>query len=144
MKRLIVSLCLIVGALALMVVAPIAAKAADKPAPEMCSFMTLSFLIEQNRDIIVKLHTVEGERFKQFLDKVNFMRAQNKLWPLEAVGMVIAEFKNGKIGTALVDKNTCVVPGTISGGSIAEVKIMLGEIGFADLLDVVGTEGDAI
>lgn len=137
MKKLLTSVLCLSFAFAFMVATP---KAADKPQPEMCTYMTLSYLIEANKDIIVKIHTVEGKRFNQYLDKVNFLRSEKKLFPLEAVGMVIAEFKNGKLGTALVDKNTCVVPGTISSGAMAELKDVYGEIGFADLFDVVGGE----
>lgn len=138
MKKFITSVLCLMFAVAFMAVVP-SVKAAEKPKPEMC-IMTLAFLIDANKDIIVKIHTVEGTRFNQYMEKVNFLRAQKKLFPLEAVGMVIAEFKNGKIGSVLVDKNTCVVPGTISSGSMAEMKKVYEEIGFADLFDVVGGE----
>lgn len=111
---------------------------ADTP---VCTFMSLSFLLESNKDRIVKIHTVEGEKFTQYLDKINAMRAAKKYWALEAVGMVIAEFKTGRIGTALVDKNQCVVPGTIMAGSLAEMKEIFKVVQSDHFFDVVGGAG---
>lgn len=137
MKKLFASVLCLVFALAFMVTVP-AVKAADKP---ICTFMTLSYLLEANKDKIVKLHTVEGEKFKLYLDKVNAMRAAKKFWAIEAVGIAIAEFKNGKIGTALVDKNGCVVPGTIMAGSLAEMREIFKVVQSDHFFDAVGEVG---
>ncbi len=144
MKRLLVPVLCILGVIALMVAAPFVARADDKPAAEVCSFMSLSFLIESNKDRIAKIHVVEGEKFIQYLDKVNYLRAQKKLFALESVGMVIAEFKNGKIGTVLVDKNKCVLPGTLMAGTMAEMINIFKEVQSEHLFDVVGSEGSEI
>ncbi len=136
MKKLLTSVLCLMFAVAFM--AFTTTSRADKP---VCTFMTLAFLIEANKDRIVKIHTVEGEKFKLYLDKVNAMRTAKKFWPIEAVGMVIAEFKTGRIGTALVDKNACVVPGTVMAGNMAEMKEIFKVVDADHFFDVVGAPG---
>lgn len=110
-------------------------QAADKE----CAFVSVQYLLEVNKDKIVKLHTVEGEKFEKYLSKVNTLRAKNGYLPIVSVGMLIAEFKNGKIGTALIDAQGCVLYGTLSAGSLAEIKEVFKEVDSVDLLDIVGS-----
>lgn len=134
MKKLLASVLCLMLAVAFMAINT------SVKAAVICSIVSYEELLEINRDKIIRLHIVPDAVFQKYLKNANIIRAASKLHTLEAKGMSVAEFKNGNVGTVLVDSNDCVVPGSMQAGKLEDMKERFVITDSVAIFDPVGGE----